>query len=326
MSKEPFLPDNASSTKIKFRSAGKKQLTPVAFFIFNRPETTARVFEMIRLARPSRLLVVADGPRAGYPEDESQCQAARRFISEVNWDCEVQSQFSELNLGLKKRMESGLDWVFEQVEEAIILEDDCVPHLRFFRFCEELLERYRDENQIMTIGGSSFDVDVEIKQSYYFSRYPLIWGWATWRRAWRRNDPTMQDWPAALRSNWLNEFLQDERAAQFWSYQFQDAFEKGHTWDYAWTFSCWRNQGLSIIPARNLVSNIGFGPKASHTRDVRSFMANRPVETMEFPLLHPKEILRDAARDQRLEEMLFGGSVERIFSKIRSRREEREHS
>jgi hypothetical protein len=157
--------------------------TPIAFFIFNRPDTTARVFEAIRQAQPSKLLVVADGPRSTRPGEAEKCAATRAIIDQVDWECEVLTNYSDVNLGCRHRVSSGLDWVFEQVEEAIILEDDCLPHPTFFRFCEELLEWYRHDHRIVAISGDNFQNGHQSGEfSYYFSRYVHIWGWATWRR------------------------------------------------------------------------------------------------------------------------------------------------
>ena len=151
--------------------------TPVAFIIFNRPDTTKRVFAEIAKARPPKLLVIADGPRADHPADVEKCAAVRAIIDGVDWDCEVLKNYSDVNLGCKRRVSSGLDWVFDTVEEAIILEDDCLPHPTFFRFCEEMLEKYRDDKRIAMISGDNLQFGRKrTGYSYYFSRYPHIWG------------------------------------------------------------------------------------------------------------------------------------------------------
>lgn len=154
--------------------------TPVAFLIFNRPDTTRRVFAEIAKARPPKLLVVADGPRADHPDDVEKCAAVRAIIDGIDWDCKVLTNYSDINLGCKRRVSSGLDWVFDTVEEAIILEDDCLPHPAFFRFCEEMLNKYRDDKRIAMISGDNFQFGRKrTEYSYYFSRYPHIWGWAS---------------------------------------------------------------------------------------------------------------------------------------------------
>lgn len=178
--------------------------TPVAFIIFNRPDTTRRVFEMIRQAQPPKLLVIADGARENHPSDRQNCAAAKGIIAEVDWDCEVTTNYSDRNLGCRDRLASGLNWVFEQVPEAIILEDDCLPHSSFFRFCEEMLLKYRNDNRIMHIGGNNFQMQKSrTNDSYYFSRYNHCWGWASWGRAWQHYDVDMKLWNLIKDGDWL---------------------------------------------------------------------------------------------------------------------------
>ncbi len=282
--------------------------TPVCLIIFNRPDTTEKVFEAIRKAKPPKLLVIADGPRADRPGEASKCAAARAIINRVDWDCEVLTNYSDINLGCRKRVSSGLDWVFDLVEEAIVLEDDCFPHSSFFRFCEELLERYRHNEQIMVISGDNFQVGRKCTEcSYYFSRYNHIWGWASWRRAWQMYDLEMKKWPEVRDSNLLWEILQDHQAVAHWFNIFQSGYEGFDTWDFAWTFACWSQKGLSILPNVNLVSNMGFGAEATHTKGVSKF-ANMPIEEMCFPLQHPAFVIRDTQADDFTEKIIFSGS------------------
>lgn len=272
--------------------------TPVAFIIFNRPDTTERVFAEIAKAKPPKLLVVADGPRANRPDEAEKCAVTRDIIKRVDWDCEVLTNFSDVNFGCKKRVSSGIDWVFEQVPEAIILEDDCLPHPTFFRFCEELLERYRDDTRVMAISGDNFQCGQKRgDNSYYFSRYNHVWGWASWRRAWQHYDVNMQEWPVIRDGKWLAGVLDDERQQHYWT----NIFEQVHgglidTWDYQWTFACWVQNGLTVLPQTNLISNIGFGKDATHTQAM-SIFAELPVEEMGFPLVHPHCMLRDTVAD-----------------------------
>ncbi|KAM3092411.1 glycosyltransferase family 2 protein [Phormidesmis sp. 146-35] len=291
-------------------------MTPVAFLIFNRPHTTARVFEAIRQAKPTQLLVVADGPRSNRTGEAEQCAAVRAIIDQVDWDCDVLKNYSDINLGCKQRVSTGLDWVFEQVEEAIILEDDCLPDSTFFPFCEALLDRYRDDLRIMAIAGSNFQFGRRrMPHSYYFSCYPHIWGWATWRRAWQQYDLEMQQWETLRDDNWLNDWLGDKNAARYWTKMFQTFYEnKIDTWDFAWIYSCWLQSGLTVLPHVNLVSNIGFDSVATHTRDVESAFANLPSTEMEFPLQHPPFMIRDRQADQFTEKTHFNP---RLLSKIK---------
>lgn len=297
---------------------GWRCVAPIVLFIFNRPETTRRVLDAIRRAKPSILYVAADGPRPDKPEDAAQCAAARALIDRVDWECAVHKHYAQENMGIKQRVESGLHWVFEEEGEAIVLEDDCVPDPAFFRFCEELLARYRLDERILSISGTDLLSHEDSPPfSYRFSRYPMTWGWATWRRAWRFYDPAMRAWPQALQSKWFEEYLGDTRAAQYWEYIFNSGFATRLDWDYAWTFSIWQHDGLSIHPNGNLVSNIGFGPDATHTFNFKDTKANRPFQAMKFPLRHPESIGRDTEGDRLLEADIYSGSLTRMLARVR---------
>ena len=274
--------------------------TPVAFIIFNRPDTTERVFAEIAKARPPKLLVVADGPRGSRKGEAEKCAATRAIIERVDWDCEVLTNFSDVNLGCKRRVSSGIDWVFGLVEEAIILEDDCLPDPTFFRYCQELLERYRHDQRVGLISGDNFQFGRRRNDdSYYFSRYVHIWGWATWRDRWSGSyDVAMKKWPRIRDEGWLKDIVGDAREAQFWGKIFERVFHgKIDTWDYQWVFSNWIEGRSTILPTRNLISNIGFDSNATHTTS-DSDLANLPTGPLSFPLIHPIGIYRNTGADQ----------------------------
>jgi hypothetical protein len=281
--------------------------TPVVLLIFNRPDTTARVFAEIAKVRPPRLLVVADGPRLDRPGEDTRCAQARAIIERVDWDCDVVTNYSVGNLGCKRRVSSGLDWAFSLTEYAVILEDDCVPHPTFFRFCDELLEKYDDDERVMMISGDNLrGRNQRTNYSYYFSRYCHVWGWASWRRAWQHYDVEMKMWPLIKDGHWINDILGDKRATTHWTESFQTMHQGGvDTWDTQWIFTCWVQGGLSIIPKVNLVSNIGFHAEATHTKNPTSSLANMPAGDMEFPLQHPPFIIRDARADNQVERTIF---------------------
>lgn len=273
--------------------------TPVAFLIFNRPDTTEKVFHEIAKAKPCRLLVVADGPRLDRAGEAEKCASTRAIIERVDWDCEVLKNYSDVNLGCKKRVSSGLDWVFETVEEAIILEDDCLPSPSFFLFCEELLARYRHDDRIMQVSGSNY-IDTGTDESYFFSKYAPIWGWATWRRAWALYDVDMKLWPKIKNTRLHYDFCfnENEIAARE---EIFDSIYSGNidTWDYQWVFAKLINNGLSITPQKNLIANIGFGEDATHTKsknDVRGFLKRNDLG---FPLSHPDAIIKNYELDYR---------------------------
>ena len=294
--------------------------TPVAFIIFNRPETTKRVFTEIAKTRPPKLLVIADGPRADHPDDAEKCAAVRTIIDGVDWDCELLKNYSDVNLGCKHRVSSGLDWVFDTVEEAIILEDDCLPHPTFFRFCEEMLEKYRDDQRIAMISGDNFQFGRKrTEYSYYFSRYPHIWGWASWSRVWNNYDVDMKIWPEIRDGGWLKDMLGARKSVWYWKYIFENVYQgKVDTWDYQWTFACWIQSALTIIPNVNLVSNIGFGSKAMHTKAKDKF-AEMDTEPMMFPISNPGHILRDSKADFFVENEMFSGKslILRVINKLK---------
>jgi hypothetical protein len=279
--------------------------TPVAFIIFNRPDTTARVFEAIRQAKPPLLLVIADGARTSKVGETEKCAATRAIIDGVDWECEVRTNYSDMNLGCKRRVSSGINWVFEQVEEAIILEDDCLPHPTFFDYCDELLEKYRDDTRIMSISGDNFQFGRKrTSDSYYFSRYNHIWGWATWRRAWRHYDVNMKLWHTIRDGGWLNDILDNHSVMKVWQKNFQSVYDgKVDTWDYQWIFACWTQSGLTILPNVNLISNIGFGSEATHTKNSDSKFANLPIEDIFFPLKHPEFIIQNTNADRYFQEI-----------------------
>lgn len=283
--------------------------TPVALIIFNRPDTTRRVLEVIRQAKPPKLLVIADGARENHPTDRQNCAETKALIEQVDWDCEVLTNFSDRNLGCRQRVASGLSWVFEQVPEAIILEDDCLAHPSFFRFCEELLVKYRDDLRVMHIGGNNFQPRKhQTQDSYYFSRYNHCWGWASWRRAWQHYDIDMKLWSLVRDGDWLEEILKDRDAVKEWKRNFQKISDRiTDSWDYQWTFACWLQRGLSILPNVNLVSNIGFSKAATHTYR-KNLFAEIPVQPMEFPLQHPIMMVRDQKADQFTQDLIYSHS------------------
>jgi hypothetical protein len=281
--------------------------TPIAFIIFNRPAQTEQVFETIRQAKPPVLLVVADGPRPNKLGEAENCAAAREIIDRVDWDCQVLKNYSETNLGCRLRVSSGLDWVFDTVEEAIILEDDCVPHPTFFPFCEELLEYYRHDCRIGSISGQNVQFGRKrTEYSYYFSRYTHCWGWASWRRAWKYYDLNMTLWPEVRDGNFLMDILGNPKAAKDWEKNFQIIYDKQvDTWDYQWTFTCWIQTFLTVLSNVNLVTNIGYGTESTHTSEEASKYSNMAVEAMDFPLKHPPFVVRDLQADEFTENTLY---------------------
>jgi hypothetical protein len=274
--------------------------TPVAFIIFNRPDKTKKVFEEIRKIKPAELFIIADGPKKNDDEDNHLCLETRDIVEKIDWDCKVHKDYSNNNIGLRKRVSTGLNWVFEHTEEAIILEDDCVPHPTFFRFCEELLDYYRNEEKIMAISGTNFiSLQKPENNSYFFSAFVNVWGWASWRRAWINYDDKINDWPNLSKGDFLLKILRDEKSVKYYNTILQEVYEeKINSWAYRWLFSCWQNDGLIIIPAVNSVTNIGFGKEATNTKGPGKRSAVNPSNEIVFPLKHPKNIERDEDTDK----------------------------
>lgn len=247
--------------------------TPILFLIFNRPDTTQLVFDVIRQVKPKQLFVAADGPRSNIKNEKYLCQRTKEIIQQVDWNCKVKTLFREENLGCGNAVSSAVTWFFENVEEGIILEDDCLPNESFFIFCEQILNKYRCEEKIMHVSGNNFLFDkVKIKDDYYFSHIPHIWGWATWRRAWQTYNFEITDWPELKREKMLSKIFSRPIFSLGWSRIFDQIYRhKIDTWDFQWTYTIFKNNGYCINPKTNLVSNIGFSESATHTNKKNKF-------------------------------------------------------
>jgi len=265
--------------------------TPILFLIFNRPDTTAVLFEKIKAQKPKYLYIAADGARENKEGEAEKCEQVRKIATAVDWDCEVKTLFREENLGCKKAVSSAISWFFENVEEGIILEDDCVPSDCFFNYCEALLEKYRHDTRIMHISGENPLDESFGEESYYFSKIPHIWGWASWRRAWKTYDPEFQNFDDFLINNSIKNVFPEKYIQKYWNKIFlrvQDG--RINTWDYQWTYNLFVNNGLSINPNKNMVSNIGFGVEGATHTAVSESCANR--QTFEIAeLQHPQLIM-----------------------------------
>ncbi|WP_287130444.1 hypothetical protein [Candidatus Cyanaurora vandensis] len=267
--------------------------TPVVFFIFKRPDTTQQVFERIQQARPPQLLVVADGPAGDNPTHLAQIQATRAVVEQVDWDCTVERHYSPVNLGMKGRMASGVDWAFSRVKEAIILEDDCLPTPSFFRYCEELLKQYRYDGRVLHIAGSNYgQPGPNPRASYYFSRCLPVWGWASWRRAWQHHDGTLAFWPQMRQD--LPKYLEARWSPDFMR-QLGNKIYAGESrlWSVGWWYSLLYRQGFAVLPQVNLVTNLGFGAGATITHSIRHPLSDLMAWDIPLPLSHRHSMLRD---------------------------------
>jgi len=264
--------------------------TAVLFLIFNRPDTTEQVFEAIRKAKPPRLYVAADGPRPDKSGEREKCEQVRRIATQVDWDCEIKTLFRDENLGCGKAVSSAITWFFENEEEGIILEDDCLPSQSFFWFCEELLERYRGDMRVMMISGNNKGVNFFENYSYFFSKYVQIWGWATWRRSWGKYDYKIKKWESIKEQ--IGNYIYSPKEIKIRIKQFDSVYNnKFDAWGYQWNFTCLINHGLSILPSLNMISNIGFDDDATHTTTKNDKFSNLDKYEIKLSLNHPDYII-----------------------------------
>ncbi len=287
-------------------SQQKPLATPVLFLVFNRPDVTRKVFAEIRKARPARLFVVADGPREGHAQDNELCRQTRDLIR-VDWDCDLKLDFRPKNSGAKYGVGRSIDWFFENVEEGIILEDDCLPDPSFFWFCQELLAHYRHDKRIMHISGTNLQYGNKRGDgSYYFSRYMRCWGWATWRRAWAAFDVDLKTLQRFLEQRQLRNVLASRAMRRHWRLTFEKVARGEITtvWDFQWTYAIFSQNGLCIIPNVNLVTNLGWGPEATNTFDPKNIMASINAEPIRA-ITHPTFILPDRQADEFEDKHIF---------------------
>jgi hypothetical protein len=284
------------------------ETSPVLLLAFNRPDKMLKLFEVLRMVKPRHLFVAIDGPRDNNPDDKEKVMQVRQIIGSIDWPCSVAKMYHDRNLGCKLAVSRAITWFFDNVEEGVILEDDCIPSPDFFRYASELLKHYRDDERIMTIAAQHFHRNMHRpKYSYFFSRYNHCWGWASWRRAWKLYDKDMSLWPVLRDTDWLLGIGNGSRTFQrYWT----NIFDKVHagdvdSWAYRWTFSSWVQNGLCILPARNLVVNIGFDDCSTHTKKDVPEEWTLQLEKMIFPLEHPIGMVRDVMADEWTDRHIF---------------------
>lgn len=266
---------------------------PILLVVFKRPDVTAQLMERIRAVQPRRLYISADGPRPNKAGEAEAVAATRAVLEAVDWPCTVKRLYRDENLGCRRAVSGGIDWFFEQEERGIILEEDCIPDLSFFPWVAELLERYADAPDVMAICGWNWlhrTTEQRVTEDYWFTRFNVFCGWATWRRAWARMDVDMPALAEFKAQNQLAEVLPDPLARQYLLQKFQETHDKvNHSWAYAWMFSCLLHRGLTILPRQNLIENIGFGDAATHTeKPLKAFTVK--ASAVAFPLTHPQAV------------------------------------
>jgi hypothetical protein len=271
----------------------------VLFIVFNRPDTTLKVFDAIKAARPARLYIAADGPRAGKPGEDVLCEQVRACTQLVDWPCEVKTLFRAQNLGCKDAVSSAISWFFEHEEEGVILEDDCLPANSFFSYCDILLEKYRHDTRIGHIGGANLQQgNIRGTASYYYSNLTHVWGWASWRRVWNRYDKELKAYHTDEVRQQLSKIFNDRLIIDNWETIFKELKAGAiDTWDYQLTFTNFFNNSLSVIPNQNLISNIGFGTGATHTQRSDSPYAFIPLQDTLTEIEHPVYVLPEKDAD-----------------------------
>ena len=257
-------------------------MPPVLIIAFNRPTCLERLITALRDVKPTKVYFACDGPRVGVEDEEELVAAVRRTIDLIDWPCRIEKKIGDVNLGCKAGVASAIDWLFDNEEEGIILEDDCIPGRDFFEFCEQMLARYRNVEQVFAITGNNFQNGwLPADSTYYYSKYMHVWGWATWRRAWHSYDGDLTFLPELLSdAEWVS-LHPNQKERTYWEKILQRVRRNEiDTWDYSWAASIWWSKGLVVTPQVNLVSNIGFGADATHTVSKDSAFANMSVGSM----------------------------------------------
>ncbi len=284
---------------------------PILFLIFNRPYETRIAFEAIRYVKPSKLFVACDGPREGHPTDSEHVEQVKSIVMNIDWACEIEYLFQKDNLGCGKGVSTAIDWFFSKVEAGVILEDDCIATPSFFAFCEEMLIRYASNPKIMTIAGTNITKGISYTTDYVFTNFPIMWGWATWKRAWRMYDLSMSQWPQARLKKSFAEAVYDKWKLhpvyiEFFDRTYDSAQSlRPHTWDHQWIFCNWINNGLTVTTSKNLVRNIGFGADATHTVTDSLGRGNFNTFTSLPPYKGPKDIEADHETDRYISKYWF---------------------
>ena len=295
--------------------------TPILFIVFNRPEITKIVFDEIRKQKPKFLFIAADGPRKDNLQDIEKCKLTRDVVVQnIDWDCEVKTLFRDNNLGCGLAVSAAITWFFNNVDQGIILEDDCLPHRSFFGYCEVLLTKYKDYEQIFSISGNNFQGGKKRGDgSYFFSNYSHNWGWATWGRAWKHYDHQLTNLESFKANNKIDQIDSRLVFKRFWLNKFEEV-RKGayfHIWDYQWMFAIWNAGGLTVLPNVNLISNIGFGAEATHTFQKESIYSNMLTNDI-GSIIHPTNIIVDQKADRYASTKVF--NITTTFSKNKIKR------
>ena len=288
--------------------------TPILLISWCRPEKTQKIIERIKSIRPKKLYLASDGPISNDEKNKKKVELNRALLNkEIDWLCEKKILYSDFNQGCKYGVSNAINWFFENETEGIILEDDCLPHLDFFYFCRDLLKIYRDDERIWSITGQNMQNNkIHGRASYYFSKYSHCWGWASWRRCWDKYDRDIKSWPANKELHNLKNIFENKKETKFWSNILDNLYYESRpdTWDYQWTYTCFINSGLTIVPNKNLIENIGFDQEATHTKE--NFL-DLSIEDFSIfssgltPIKHPENIIPNKQADKYTELICYSG-------------------
>ncbi|MDD3140283.1 MAG: hypothetical protein PHX08_15085 [Lachnospiraceae bacterium] len=293
-----------------------KLKTPIAYIIFNRLDCVQESFQCIKKIRPPKLYLISDGPRKEKPGESEKVEAVRSYVeSQIDWPCDVKRIFAEQNMGCKYRIYSGLNWVFEQEEQAIILEDDCVPLDCFFQYCQELLDLYRDNEQVMMISSFNILHTQKSKESYFFSKFPSVWGWATWKSAWNKIDLEMSGWEQAKREGTVR-YAYD--AVSYLTYKkVADNASKGklQSWAVPWGFTRFIYHGVGIVPGGNMIRNVGYGRADATNTSQETTDDFSYGKAVSFPLAYQEIIEPDTGYDKGYLKKYFG--IKKLWNNVK---------
>ena len=290
---------------------------PLVIIIFNRPDKTKILYESLKKYKPTNLFIISDGPRNNFENEKEKVIQSRSIFEKIDWECEVLFNISETNLGCRERIISGLNWVFDKVDKAIILEDDCIPTDDFFIYMEILLEKYQNNKKISSVCGTNFLSDTyDVKDSYLYSKYCHVWGWGTWKDRWFKIDSKLKNLDKIKENRFLKKYLGSIRAYFYWHWLLDRVKNKKlNSWAYIWNFTNFTNENLSIIPSSNLISNIGIGKNSSNTRSLpyKYIEAKKIKNRFSLPLKHPQNVTVDLKHDLKVEDTIFSKSIYNRF-------------
>ena len=281
--------------------------TAVLLIVFNRPTETEQVFDAIRQAKPKKLYIAIDAPRINNDQDVKLTNAVKKIVYNIDWECEVKTLEQDTNLGCRYGPVTAIDWFFDNETHGIILEDDCVPALSFFSFCQTLLKHYASNQQVMSITGTNVSSASKEPPDYFYSNYALMWGWTTWADRWEKYDRNLTTWPEYRRSNLLrNVNAGNVYFKKTWETILdRTSNDEFDAWDYQWIYTCWLHRGLTIVPNKNLITNIGFNDQATHTKKSNEYVERLPRHEVAQALTPPFEIRANLEIDQSINNVFF---------------------